>query len=375
MKLFKKGLLKTLFISLLISGPLTLCAQSPFSEFENLFSVPKNYVVTYAAKPPVIDGDINDVVWQQAKWSEDFVDIEGDLKPNPPLQTNIKMLWGDSCLYVAAQIHDPQIWATLKNHDDIVYLDNDFELFIDPLKTTHQYFEIEVNPLNTIFDLSLNKPYRNGGNAMTSWDATGLRSAVKIQGTLNDPSDIDKGWTVEMAIPFKAIGFGISTPHPTDGTIWRINFSRVEYDTKVVDGKYAKLKGDNGRNLPEHNWVWSPQGVINMHFPERWGYLQFSKESSNTKLFALPYSEFQKKYLWLIYYQEKKWFAKNHTYEAKLADFNINDTVAINGDKNTLQIEATKHQFMAFIKNEKDNTTWSINQDGLIQQLNPKINE
>src|ERR1700754_2353530 len=133
-------------------------AQETFKGLENLFTVPEGYVVKHISKAPVIDGDIDENIWQQARWTNDFVDIEGDLKPKPALQTNVKMLWDDSCLYVAARLHDPQVWATLKNHDEIVYKDNDFELFVDPANTTHGYYEIEVNALNTIFDLYLNKP-------------------------------------------------------------------------------------------------------------------------------------------------------------------------------------------------------------------------
>ncbi len=349
--------------------PVTARAQDPFKNFANLFTIPKSYIVNYVKTPPQIDGDINDAVWQQAKWTDDFVDIEGDLKPRPPLQTNVKMLWDDSCLYIAAQVHDPNVWAYLKQHDAVVFYDNDFEVFINPNNTTHQYFEIEYNAVNTVFDLFLNKPYHNGGNAMINWNVEGLRSAVKVQGTLNDPSDTDKGWTVEMAIPFRAISLGNNVQVPRESTLWRINFSRVEWDTKAVNGKYVKLKDSLGRNLPEHNWVWSPQGVIDMHFPERWGYLQFTKGNTNNTAFNLPYFELQKRYLWLIYYQEKLWYDSNHAYTGLLKKFDLDDKVTINNNINTLQIEATPHQFMAFIRDEKDNITWTINQDGLIQKL------
>ena len=365
---------KTSIIALIFSVPFIAKAQDPFKNFENLFTIPKGYIVNYVKTPPQIDGDINDAVWQQARWTDDFVDIEGDLKPHPPLQTNVKMLWDDSCLYIAAQIHDPNVWAYLTHHDDIVFRDNDFEVFIDPLNTTHQYYEIEYNAFNTIFDLFLNKPYRNNGNPLTSWNVEGMRSAVKIQGTLNDPSDTDKGWTVEAAIPFKAIGQG-NNRIPREGTTWRINFSRVEWDTKVVNDKYVKLKDSSGRNLPEHNWVWSPQGVINIQFPERWGYLQFSKSNTNNTTFNLPYSEQQKRYLWLVYYQEKLWHQEHHTYTQLLKDFNLDSKITINSKVNSLQIEATDHQFMALITDEKDKITWTINQDGLVSQLNTREDE
>jgi len=370
-----KSYLKLLAIASVFSVPLTAIAQSPFKIFSNLFTIPNGYVVTHTNTPPIIDGDINDPVWQQAKWTEDFRDIEGDLKPNPPLQTNVKMLWDDSCLYIAGQIHDPNVWAYLKQHDQVVFRDNDFEVFINPNNTTHQYFEIEYNAVNTVFDLFLNKPYHNGGNAMINWNVEGLRSAVKVQGTLNDPSDIDKGWTIEMAIPFKAISIGNNVQVPTEGTLWRINFSRVEWDTKAENGKYVKLKDKAGHNLPEHNWVWSPQGVVDMHWPERWGYLSFTKSNTNNTAFALPYSEMQKRYLWLIYYHEKKWHQQHQIYTPLLNAFALDNSITIDNKVNELRIEATEHQFIAFIKDKQDNVTWAINQEGLIRQYNINSDE
>ncbi|PWK78507.1 carbohydrate binding protein with CBM9 domain [Mucilaginibacter oryzae] len=356
------------FVVALLISPTLVKAQDVFSAFANLFTVPDNYVVRHVKQPPVIDGDVDDAVWQQAKWSADFQDIEGDLKPKPPLQTNVKMLWDDSCLYVAARLYDPQVWATLTHHDDIIYLDNDFEIFIDPLNSTHNYYEIEVNALNTIFDLFLTRPYRNGGTAVTGWDAHGLRSAVKIQGTLNNTADTDQGWTVEMAIPFTALHDGFSKVKMKHGTLWRINFSRVEYDTRVVNGKNVKLKDAGGRDLPEHNWVWSNQGLIAMHYPERWGYLLFSDHEADDVTFGMPYAEEQKKYLWLIYYKQKEWQTAHHEYALSLKKLHIAPQITITGYPNELKLEATPHQFTAYVTDSKTRLTYMINQDGLVQQ-------
>jgi hypothetical protein len=350
-------------------------AQSPFKGFEPLFTTPKNYIVCYTNHPPVIDGNINELVWQQAKWTDEFVDIEGDSKPKPAYPTRVKMLWDDSCLYIAAEITDPNVWATLKHHDDIVFRDNDFEVFVDPVNAGRPYFEIEVNALNTIFDLLLPKPYRDGGSAVINWNVQDFRSATKIQGTLNDPSDTDKGWTVEMAIPFKSISVGNQVRVPNEGSVWRINFSRVEWDTKVENGKYVKLTNNAGRPLPEHNWVWSPQGVIDMHFPERWGYLLFTKADSDTPAFKIPYAELQKQYLWLLYYRQKEWFQKHQEYNMNITGLGIDTTATIGKKVNKLYLEATKHQFMAFIKDKDDKFAWAINQDGLVSQLNTQPDE
>jgi Carbohydrate family 9 binding domain-like len=360
---------------LVTSFTISALGQSAFKGLEPLFTIPKNYIVYHTDQAPVIDGNINELVWQQVSWTDEFQDIEGIAKPHPTYPTKVKMLWDDSCLYIAAKVTDPNVWATLKNHDDIVFRDNDFEVFIDPYNTTQPYYEIEVNALNTIFDLLLNKPYRDKGNAIISWDVKGLRSAIKIQGTINDPSDKDEGWTVEMAIPFKSIKLGVGTQLPNDGDIWRINFSRVEWDTKVTNGKYVKLTDSTGNNLPEHNWVWSPQGVVNMHYPERWGYLQFSRQAINSVTFNLPYQELQKQYLWLIYYRQKQWFNERHSYALSLHDLGIDEPVSINKKNNTLKLEATKHQFTAWVTDIESKVTYTINQDGFVQQLNTPPNE
>ncbi|HEY9196885.1 MAG TPA: carbohydrate-binding family 9-like protein [Mucilaginibacter sp.] len=368
-------IIKAITIAAALTIPLLANAQkNPFAGLENLFTVPESYVAKFAVKPPVIDGDVNDESWQKVKWSKDFGDIEGDQKPKPPYKTSMKMLWDDSCLYIAAQLKEPHVWANFTHHDDVVYHENDFELFIDPNGTTHSYYEIEVNALNTIFDLFLNKPYRDRGRGLTGWEAIGLRSAVKVQGTLNNPDDTDEGWTVELAIPFKALTGGFNPKKPGDGSIYRINFSRVEYDMKIDNGRYVKLKDSSGRNLPEHNWSWSPQGEIAMHTPEHWGYLLFSKSEDDVK-FTMPYGEEQKRYLWLVYYRQKLWYSQHHEYTASLKKLGIKKRYEIMGSSNTIKLAATETQFAAFITDNKTNITYTINHEGFIEQLNPDRNE
>lgn len=360
---------KRLVITSLAITPLMAVAQSPFKGLENLFTMPLNYTVKHINMPPVIDGDINDKVWENAAWTTQFRDIEGDLKPHPPLQTQVKMLWDDSCLYIAARLQEPNVWAYQKHHDDIVFHDNDFEVFVNPKNNTHQYFEFEVNAINTVFDLFLNKPYRDWGEAMISWNAPGLRTAVKVQGTVNDPSDTDQGWTVEMAIPFKSLFTGNYLRTPIEGSLWRINFSRVEWDTKAVNGRYVKNIDPKSYPHPEHNWVWSPQGVIDMHFPERWGYLQFTLTDTGKITFKLPYAELQKRYLWLVYYRERLWGRTHDKFLLTLKKLGLPGTVIVDDRPNTLKLEATDHQFMALISDKKDGITWTINREGLVQQL------
>ncbi|WP_374579950.1 carbohydrate-binding family 9-like protein [Pseudoduganella sp.] len=225
---------------------------------------PLSYECLRAAAPVHVDGKIDDPAWQRAPWSSDFIDIEGDSKPRPKYRTRVKMLWDDRYLYIAAELEEPDVKATLTQRDSVIFKDNDFEVFLKPLPATKSYYEFEINALNTGWDLFLPRPYSEGGQADNSWDIEGLQTAIGVQGTLNDPRDKDKGWTVEMAIPLTAFAARQKVPQPRAGTTWRINFSRVQWTA----GKKS-----------EDNWVWSPQGVVNMHVPERWGFLHFSGKS------------------------------------------------------------------------------------------------
>jgi hypothetical protein len=234
----------------------------------------RSYLCHKTAASFEIDGRLDKTPWAEAEWTEDFVDIEGDAKPKPRFRTRAKMLWNDEYLFIGAELEEAHIWAYQTEHDSVIFHDNDFEVFIDPNGDNQLYGEFEMNARNTTWDLLLVRAYRDGGPAINGWEIKGIRTAVHLDGTLNDPSDTDRGWSVEIAMPWKALGEIAGRPSPPkEGDQWRINFSRVEWHVDVKDGKYVKVPG-----LPEDNWVWSPQGVIDMHRPWMWGCLQFTSE-------------------------------------------------------------------------------------------------
>src|SRR5258707_11075522 len=167
---------------------------------------PERYTCLRGSSPIRIDGRLDDAAWRKAPWTAAFVDIEGAAKPRPRFQTRVKMLWDDRFFYVAAELEEPHVWGTLTEHDSVIFRDNDFEVFLNPSGDGRNYFEFEINALNTGWDLFLPKPYREGGKADNNWDIPGLRTALAIDGTLNDPSDRDRGWSVEIAMPWKAFG-------------------------------------------------------------------------------------------------------------------------------------------------------------------------
>jgi hypothetical protein len=246
---------------------------------------PKVYVCPRADTPVVIDGRLDDTVWTEAPWTDDFIDIEGDIRPAPRFRTRAKMLWDDTFFYIAAEMEEPDVWATLERRDSVIFYDNDFEVFIDPDGDTHEYYELEVNAFGTEWDLFLTKPYRDDGTAIDSWDIQGLRTGIAVDGTLNEPGDTDVGWSVELAVPWAVLEECAHGPAPPqEGDRWRVNFSRVEWQSRMDDGAYVKITNpETGRPLWEDNWVWSPQGLINMHYPEMWGFVQFSGLAPGTE--------------------------------------------------------------------------------------------
>jgi hypothetical protein len=185
----------------------------------------------------------------------------------------------------------------------VIFHDNDFEVFIDPDGDNHEYYEFEINALNTGWDLFLKKPYRDGGPADNGWEIPGLKTAVHIDGTLNKPGDRDHGWSVEIAIPWAALNAHAHKDcPPKDGDQWRVNFSRVEWQIKPGTPKYEKAPGTK-----EANWVWSPQGVVDMHRPERWGYVQFSRGEADKVAFRPDPTLAARDKLCQIYYAQKEY--------------------------------------------------------------------
>lgn len=282
---------------------------------------PRSYIAYRSIDSISIDGKANEASWKNTAYSADFIDIEGDRTPK--YRTNVKMIWDDSYLYFFAKMEEPHVWATLKQRDTVIFYNNDFEIFIDPDGDTHNYMEFEMNALNTIWDLFLVKPYREPAPVIDNWDINGLISAVNIDGTLNDPSDKDKSWSVEIAIPWKVLMEANSHDHIPRGEFWRINFSRVNWDFELDKGVYSRKKDNTGKFMPEYNWVWSPQGVINMHEPEHWGYVYFSPKNSGEKDdFSIPRDEEIKWFLYRLYRKQKSFHSKNGKWAIKIEDLN-----------------------------------------------------
>src|SRR5262245_28419153 len=148
---------------------------------------PRGYVAVYATAPVTVNGRLDEAAWRDAAWTEDFVDIARPEGTSAP-RTRVKMIWDAERLYIGADIAEPRLWAEMTKHDSPLYQENAFEFFIDPDGDNHEYYEFEINALNTTWDLLLPRPYRDQGLGLSNWEILGLQSAVHLDGTLNNPS-------------------------------------------------------------------------------------------------------------------------------------------------------------------------------------------
>jgi cellulose/xylan binding protein with CBM9 domain len=218
---------------------------------------------------PNLDGTLTDPAWDVAPWTTDFVPITGS-GPAPRFRSRAKLMYDDEYLYVGGQLEEPHVWSTMREKNTKLFHENNFELFLDPDGDGQNYYEFEINPLGTIWELTLPKPYVDGGVPVDPTNLPGLRTAIHVDGTVNDPSDTDTGWSVELAVPWADLASynaGRATP-PIPGDEWRMNLMRCQWPHEVVDGAYVK-----GTDL--EFWVWSPQYVEDMHLPAHWGVLRF----------------------------------------------------------------------------------------------------
>jgi hypothetical protein len=325
---------------------------------------PNGYVCFRASEPVTIDGKIDDAAWAAAPWTDDFVDIEGAAKPRPRFRTRVKMLWDDENLYIAAELEEPHVGALLTRHDSYIFHDdNDFEVFLDPDGDNHLYAELEMNALNTTWDLLLTKPYKDGGWAIDAWEIDRLRTAVRVDGTMNDPRDADRGWTIEIAWPWKGLAqIAACEVPPRDGDQWRINFSRVQLPRHFRDGRYRRIP-----DKPEENWVWSPQGAINMHMPERWGYLQFSSAPPGTVDYRPGPAELAKRALHRVYDAQNSYRKRYGRWARSLRQLGLPDLAGANFSNLRLEATSTYYEVGVDVRSNGGKTErWHIESDARV---------
>jgi hypothetical protein len=163
----------------------------------------------------------------------------------PRWGTEVRLGWSGDVMQGLYLCQDPNPWATKTARDDRLWEEEVVEIFLDPFGDSLSYFEIEINPLNTVADLFIRRTW-TGLKKDFRWKCEGLVTAC---GTLA------YGWMAAFQIPFASLG----DCHPTRSPIWRVNFSRIDRPV----GEPAELS------------AWSPTLVKSFHVPGRFGLLRF----------------------------------------------------------------------------------------------------
>jgi hypothetical protein len=143
---------------------------------------------------------------------------------------------------------------------------------IDADRNGKTYVEFQVAPTGQIFDTYLPE-YRKYENALDpkrkpyDWNSK-IKAAVKVDGTVNQRKDQDKGWVAEIAIPLSDVG-GLGAPGvkipPALGDTWRLNMFRLD----APEGKAANAS------------AWSPPLVGDFHALDKFGEVVFGDEKGN----------------------------------------------------------------------------------------------
>ena len=218
------------------------------------------YLVKRVAGRINIDGRLEEVDWAACEQIRLAGYNEG---VSVKQQTTARMLWDDSYLYISWHCEDTQIWSTLTARDDTLYEQEVVEVFINPDGDREAYLELEVNPLGTLWDGFVLK--RDSALiGILAWNSFELRRGVNLEGAVNDPSDTDKSWSVELAVPLKELVTAPNTP-PKDGDRWRLNLYRIDLPQR-------------NKELADYS-AWSPVSGESYHDPDRFGEIEFSSQS------------------------------------------------------------------------------------------------
>lgn len=210
-----------------------------------------------------IDGQFNEPAWQGAAKAGPFVDVSsGRENPAIPSQGEVRLLWDKDFLYAAFEVRDKSVRGGWPENavDPHLWEKDTVEIMIDPDGDgdNKDYYEIQVNPQNLVFDTQYddyNSP--NGGGkgpfGHEEWSAK-LQSAVVIHGTIDDDSDEDQGYSIELKIPWTSLSKAKNAP-PLPGQSYRMNFYAMQ---------------NNGGT------AWSPiLGQGNFHRASRFGRVRF----------------------------------------------------------------------------------------------------
>jgi hypothetical protein len=166
--------------------------------------------VPYTDTKIVIDGNLEEGEWSSSvARSGAFVDPQGS-SGNP--YSDARFLWSKYNLYIALYAADEDLQASPRSKNQSIEPTDDVFHFELGVKTERYVFEI--NPMGIVHEQKL----RNDGSTDSNWHS-GLKVGHDIDGTLNNATDDDEEWVLEIALPLASLGL---TPNGAQELTWSV---------------------------------------------------------------------------------------------------------------------------------------------------------
>ena len=193
------------------------------------------------AEPPIIDGSLDDSVWQLATPATGFTQRDPAEGQPESERTEIRVLYDDDALYFGCKFYDKEpekIVARLSRRDDQVESDYGY-IFIDSYHDHQTAYQFAFNPAGVKIDIL---EYDDGSHSDDSWDPVwDLQTRI-----------VSDGWVAEIKIPFNVLRYNAAGD--SSENIFGINFFR-----------YISRKQEDDR------WAFSPKSQTGM--VSRFGHL------------------------------------------------------------------------------------------------------
>ncbi|MCW3805441.1 hypothetical protein [Plebeiibacterium marinum] len=320
---------------------------------------PKTYILHHLSKAPVIDGKNTDSEWDSCQWTSDFVSEISGKNDNSSLSTKLKMGLFNDTIYLLAKLNESHIWGMDFPKGFPRIEDNYFQVCIDCNNNEHEYHTIKINALGITSCHHCNINDSLSSHPSCPFNNLNINASVYIEGTANNPKDIDRYWQAELAIPYK-----FKNTNRTYDYL-KMNFTRNRWQYTIVDGMYKKiLNSETGKTYEGEKWQWAYMWENPISDVELWGEVHPNKENLENKHFLMARTI--KWELRNVYYAQKLHYEKHKRFAHKIAG--LKDVgFDLSALKFRPDIKANKNHFTAIITNFDTKRIWIIDDSGRIK--------
>ncbi|WP_152285738.1 carbohydrate-binding family 9-like protein [Flavicella marina] len=219
-----------LFIAIIIC-----MSKMVFSQKQLVLGEQEIFHVTRTQETILIDGKMNEDSWGSTE-SRTLDYIYNNVKPTDNQKATFRMLWNEKSLYLFYEFEDKYLNARETKRDGKTFFDDCAEFFVIPVPDSLDvHFGFEVNLYQASNDILFFNNYYQGRDLGLKTFNPDFRTAVTYKGTINDDSDLDEGWTMEMEIPLSVFGFLGEIVPAKNGNKWA--FLVVRQDRNETKGE------------------------------------------------------------------------------------------------------------------------------------------